>query len=48
MCSSWIKSVMTINAKDFEDFDPKTAVSTNVYWCVAGPKVKNRQYLCGL
>jgi hypothetical protein len=39
---------MTLIAKDFEDFDPKTAVSTNVYGCVAGPEVKNYQCLCGL
>jgi hypothetical protein len=31
--------VMTNFLKDFEDFDPKTAISTNVYGCVTGPKV---------
>jgi hypothetical protein len=35
-------------AKDFEFFDPKTAVSTNVYGCVTGTEVKNRQCSCGL
>jgi hypothetical protein len=39
---------MTLFAKDFEDIDPKTAVSTNVYGHVTGPKVKMDQYLCGL
>jgi hypothetical protein len=36
---------MTQNAKDFEDLDPKTAVSTNVYGYVAGQEVKNHQCL---
>jgi hypothetical protein len=39
---------MTQNAKDFEDFDPKTAVSTNVYGFVTVAKVKTDQCLCGL
>jgi hypothetical protein len=39
---------MTHFAKDFEDFDPKTAVSTNVYGYVTVAKVINRQCLCGL
>jgi hypothetical protein len=39
---------MTSIAKDFEAFDPKTAISTNVYWCVAVAKVKSTQCLCGL
>jgi hypothetical protein len=40
--------MMTQNAKEFEDFDPKTAVSTNVYGYVAVAEVQNRQCLCGL
>jgi hypothetical protein len=36
---------MTLFAKDFEDLYPKTAVSTNVYGHVAGPKMQNRQCL---
>jgi hypothetical protein len=32
-------------AKDFEELSPETAVSTNVYRHVAGPKVKNTQCL---
>jgi hypothetical protein len=39
---------MTQNAKVFEDFDPKTAISTNVYGYVTVPKVKMDQCLCGL
>ena len=35
-------------AKDFEDFDPKTAVSTNVYGHVTGTKVNFDQCLRGL
>jgi hypothetical protein len=34
--------------EDFEDFDPKTAVSTNVYGHVAVAKVSLDQCLCGL
>jgi hypothetical protein len=36
---------MTQIAKDFEDSDPKTAVSANVYGYVTGPKVKMTQCL---
>jgi hypothetical protein len=39
---------MTQIAEDFEDFDPKTAVSTNVYGYVTVPKVKTEQCSCGL
>jgi hypothetical protein len=39
---------MTLIVKDFEDFDPKTAVLTNVYGCVAVAKVKSDQCLCAL
>jgi hypothetical protein len=39
---------MTLFAKDFEDLDPKTAVSTNVYRYVAGPEVQNHQCLPAL
>jgi hypothetical protein len=39
---------MTQIAKDFADFDPKTAISTNVYRCVAVPEVQDRQCLCEL
>jgi hypothetical protein len=39
---------MTQFAKDFEDFDPKTAISTNVCGYVTVEKVKNPQCLCGL
>jgi hypothetical protein len=39
---------MTLIVGDFEDLEPKTAVSTNVYRGVAGPEVKNLQCLCGL
>jgi hypothetical protein len=39
---------MTENPKNFECFDPKTAVSTNVYGHVAVAKVQNLQCLCGL
>jgi hypothetical protein len=35
-------------AKDFEDWDPKTAISTNVYGYVTGTEVKKDQCLCGL
>jgi hypothetical protein len=40
--------VMTLFVKDFEYSDPKTAVSINVYRCVAVAKVKSTQCLCGL
>jgi hypothetical protein len=40
--------VMTLFAKDFEDSDRKTAVSTNVYRCVAVAKVRMDQCLCRL
>jgi hypothetical protein len=39
---------MTQNTEDFEDFDPKTTISTNVYGYVTGTEVKNPQCLCGL
>jgi len=35
---------MTQNAKDFEDFDPKTAVSINVCGYVTGTEVNNTQW----
>jgi hypothetical protein len=39
---------MTKNARDFEDFDPKTVISINVYEHVAVAKVKSTQCLWGL
>jgi hypothetical protein len=39
---------MIQNAKDFEDFDQKTAILTNVYRYVTGTEVKNPQCLRGL
>jgi hypothetical protein len=39
---------MTQIAEDFEDFDPKTAILTNVYGYVTVAKVTMDQCLCGL
>jgi hypothetical protein len=48
VCYVWREKVMSQFAKDFEDCDPKTAISTNVYGHVTGTKVNNRQCLRGL
>jgi hypothetical protein len=48
VCYAWLENVMSYFLKDFEDFDPKTVISTNVCGCVTGPKAKMDQCLRGL
>jgi hypothetical protein len=47
-CNTLTEVVMTSFVKDFEDSDPKTAISTNVYGYVTGTEVENTQCLRGL
>jgi hypothetical protein len=42
------ENVMSHFPKDFEDLDPKTAISTNVCGYVAVAEVQKHQCLCGL
>jgi hypothetical protein len=47
-CYGRQENAMSYFVKEFEYFDPKTAISTCVYGHVTGTEVKKSQCLCGL